>query len=266
MSNQLRTAIVAGDLDELSLLLGQNESMARQVHSWGADCAIGPCQPISFLAQARFNGCLKHIFSKEMTRMLLAYGAPVDGDVTDKETPLITAASYNEIGVARALIECGANLEATGYAVPGGTALAHAIEFGSVEIVDLLVAAGASISFLHEAAGTGHWPTTNSTDELELALALRAASLCNRLNVIDELLATGLSVNLFIKGGTPLHWAAWEAKSIAARHLISRGADPSLKDPQHHATPLEWARHRSSQCPHAHPGGHIEVIQLLENS
>jgi ankyrin repeat protein len=265
VSNQLRSALIAGDLDALSLLLGQNESIARQVHTWGADCIIGPCQPISFLAQARFNGFVKHIFSREMTRMLLASGAPVNGDAQDKETPLITAASYNEIGVARALIESGANLEATGYAVPGGTALAHAIEFGAVEIVDLLVAAGATIASFHEAAGAGHLPSTNSADELELALALRAASFCNRLNVIDRLLATGLSVNLFVKGGTPLHWVAWQANAASTRHLLTRGADPSLKDPKYHATPLEWARHRANQCPHAHPGGHSEVIQLLEN-
>ncbi len=265
MSNQLRSALVAGDLDELSLLLGQNESLARQVHSWGTDSPIGPCQPIAFLAQARFNGFVKHIFSREMTRMLLASGAPVDEDVTDKESPLITAASYNEVGVARALIESGANLEATGYAVPGGTALAHAIEFGAAEIVDLLVAAGASITSFHEAAGTGHLPTKLSPDKFELALALRAASLCNRLNVIDQLLATGLSVNLFVKGGTPLHWAAWQANAASARHLLTRGADPSLKDPQHHATPLEWARHRANQCPYANPSGHINLIQLLEN-
>jgi ankyrin repeat protein len=65
---------------------------------------------------------------------LLAAGAPVDGPPGDRETPLITAASYGDAEVARVLIEAGADLEATAApnagGVPGGTALEHAAVFG----------------------------------------------------------------------------------------------------------------------------------------
>lgn len=179
---------------------------------------------------------------------------------------MITAASYIEFEVARALINAGASLHAQGTAVPkNGTALAHAIEFGAVEIVDLLVQAGSPILSLRQAAGVGDLESrlADCQDENEKAFALRAAALCNRLAVIDEILAAGISVNRWINGGTALHWAAWEAKPAAARHLVSRGADPTLTDPNYKMTALGWARHRSRECPHAHPGGHTAVIEYL---
>lgn len=63
-----------------------------------------------------------------MAKALLAAGAPVDGRPDDRETPLITAASYGDVEVAAVLIDAGADLDATAApdagGVPGGTALA----------------------------------------------------------------------------------------------------------------------------------------------
>lgn len=264
----LRRALDEGDLAELSRLLVEDSTIAGRTHAWGFPCQIGPCQPISYLAQARFNGFVKHGRTGEMTRMLLDAGAPVDGDPSDKETLLITAASYYETAVARTLVDSGANLEAIGHAVENGTPLAHAIEFGAVEIVDLLVAAGARIRSFPEAAGAGRIEGVieSNLDGRQRAAALRAAAVCDRLQVIDELHAAGVSLNQFVNGGTVLHWAAWEAKATAARHLVSLGADVAAKDPEHDGTPLDWARHRSSECPNAHPGGHADVIRFLEST
>jgi ankyrin repeat protein len=65
---------------------------------------------------------------------LIAAGAPVEGYPDDKETPLITAASYGDAEVAKVLIEAGADLEARAApdagGVPGATALGHAAVFG----------------------------------------------------------------------------------------------------------------------------------------
>lgn len=264
----LRSVLDEGDLVELSRLLAEDSAIAGRTHAWGFPCQIGPCQPISYLAQARFNGFVKHGRAGEMTRMLLEAGAPVDGDPTDQESLLITAASYNEVSVARTLVEAGANLEAIGHAVANGTPLAHAIEFGAVEIVDLLVAAGASIRSFTEAAGAGRIDEMlePNADSSQRAAALRAAAVCDRLQVIDALHAANVPLNQLTNGGTALHWAAWEAKAAAARHLVSLGADVAHKDPEHHGTPLDWARHRSSECPNAHPGGHADVIRFLEST
>jgi ankyrin repeat protein len=228
-------------------------------------CSIGPCQPLGYLAQARFNGFVQHGKSGELAHILLRAGAPVDGELGGGETPLITAASYRELAVASALISAGANLEATGYAVQGGTALAHAIEFGAPEIVDLLTTAGARRRSIVDAAGAGDLRDMleSVTDDEERASALRAAVLCERLSVIDQLLDTGLDINRLVKGGSALHWAAWEAKAASARHLVARGADSRLRDPQYQSNALGWAEHRFAECPHAHPGGHVDVIRFL---
>ena len=257
-----------GDAEALKRLLRDNPSLVRQTIQWGPQrCKIGPCAPVQYLAQARFNAYATHNRSHELTRLLLESGAPVNGLPGDGESPLITAASYHEIGVARALVEGGADLESTGYAVPIGTALAHAVNFGAPEIVDLLVAAGARIRSLAEAAGAGLLPAgwRDSATAGDLGSALRAAAVCNRFGVIDELLAAGASIDSQSDGGTALHWAAWEAKADSARHLVQRGANPLARDPKYNLTPLGWARHRAAECPSAHPdGGHARVIEFLE--
>lgn len=264
----LRQTLDAGDASGLSRLLAEDPELASRQHKWRAGCRIGPCQPIGYLAQARFNGYTRHIESAALTRLLLAAGAPVNGNAGDGETPLITAVSYGEAAVTQALIEAGANLEATGYAVPSGTALAHAIEFGAPHLVDMLIAAGARVRTLREAAGAGDLGDQLAlvVDQEERAQALRAAALCGRLAVIDELLAAGVPVAGFISGGTALHWAAWMAQAESVRHLLARGADASLQDPAHQGTPAGWARHRVAQCPYADPAGHAAVIALLDGS
>src|SRR4051812_4763151 len=95
----------------------------------------------------------------ELARALIKAGAPVDGLPEDRETPLITAASYGDAEVARVLIEAGADLQATAApdagGVPGGTALLHAAVFGNTSVVDLLVGAGAQVPDLVLAAAAG---------------------------------------------------------------------------------------------------------------
>jgi ankyrin repeat protein len=104
---------------------------------------------------ARFHGLADHDRMVDIANALLEAGTLVDGDPGAGETPLITAVSYSELGVVQALVEAGANLEARGFAAPGETALAHAAYFGNPEAAELLVAAGARVSSLAEAAATG---------------------------------------------------------------------------------------------------------------
>ena len=56
-----------------------------------------------------------------LARALLRAGAPVDGEPGDRETPLITAASYGDAAVARVLIEEGADLEARASRTPAAS-------------------------------------------------------------------------------------------------------------------------------------------------
>jgi len=94
-----------------------------------------------------------------IARALIEAGAPVNGRPRDKETPLITAASCGDAEVAQVLIDAGADIEAVSApdsgGVPGGTALEHAAVFSMTGVVDVLVAAGAKIHSLEQAAAAG---------------------------------------------------------------------------------------------------------------
>ena len=109
-SVDLCDALDNGDATWLERLIAADPELPRRRFTWGARCGIGPCQPLGYLAQARFNGFVKHDKSGELAHLLLTAGALVDGEPGDGETPLITAASYREPRVVAALIGAGANL------------------------------------------------------------------------------------------------------------------------------------------------------------
>nr|WP_053716852.1 ankyrin repeat domain-containing protein [Saccharothrix sp. NRRL B-16348] len=114
-------------------------------------------------------------------KALIDAGAPVDGHPGDRETPLITAASYGDAEVAKVLIDAGADLDAASApdsgGVPGGTAVEHAAVFGMTDVLDLLVAAGARVDSPEMAAAAGDlsaWPPAG------LSPQCRLRSLCSR--------------------------------------------------------------------------------------
>jgi uncharacterized protein len=266
MSLTIQEVLDRGNTAELVAILESDPETARRRFSWRTPCKIGPGLALSYLAQGRFWGYTRHGQSGVMARLLLEAGCPVDGDPTDAESLLITAVSYHEPDVARALIEAGADLEKTGYEVPGGTALDHAVKFGAVEIAEQLVAAGAAVRTAFTAAGAGvdrDWADLQPGDQMQ---ALLAAAICGRLGLIDTLLRIGVNLNQFVDGATVLHWAAWEGNTQSVRHLLAYGADPSLRDKTYQMTALGWARHRASQLEDARPNSYQEVIACLAAS
>lgn len=240
----LRRAVDAGDVEGLAGLLADRPELAVARLSWaGNDDDL----PQYYVCHARFHGLAGHDRAAELMGVLLAAGAPVDGPVGCDETPLITAASYGEPEVARVLVAAGAELEATGHAVPGATALGHAVHFGQTAVVDLLVSAGARVGSPWEAAGGGDAGPALASGPQERAQALRAAAVNERLEVVDRLLTAGTPVDVEVHGATVLHWAAWEGRPRAVAHLLARGADPTRRDPAHGGTPLDWSRHRGAE-------------------
>lgn len=243
-----KSMIHKGDVDGLAKLLARFPELAREPVSscFGNDSALG------YLGVARFHNLTDHNRSGEIARLFLGIGAPPDGVSGSPEAPLITAASYGEVEMVRSLIDAGADLEATGTAVAGGTALAHAVEFGNIEVVDVLVGAGAKVHDIVEAAGAGDLDDYLKPDTPTAlrASAMRAAAICERLDVIDQLLGTGLSVDTDPESGAPdssrtvLHDAAYAGKPASVRHLLALGADPNARDPEYGSTPFGWCRHR----------------------
>lgn len=263
MSNDaLRAAIDDGDVAAVRALVNSRPAAATEDVSWddgrGAQLSSAP---IGYVALARFHGRYHHDRAGELALALLDGGAPVEGAPDARETPLVTAASYNEPEVAQALIARGADLTGKGYAAPGGSALAHATFFGNGDMAALLVAAGAPVRSLAEAVGAGrleHSQLASATPD-EHVNALRTAAVCDRPEAIDWLLDAGVDVNASnyidgADGGTALHWAAWHGKVKACRRLVQRGADPEQRDQSFNGTPLDWCRVRRARLFTPSPG------------
>ncbi len=268
-----RAVFDTGDVARLRTLLAERPALATDRMEHWCDHRLG-ADPLGYLAMLRLDSRRLGLPADlpavgAMARMLLDAGAPVEGGPGVAETPLITAASYGDAEVARVLIEAGADLDATAApwsgAVPGGTALSHAGVFGMTPVVDVLVAAGAAIRDLVDAAAAGDltgWPVAG-TPLPERIAALRMAAGHQRLTVLDQLLDAATPVDgVDEDGSTALHEAAFHGRARSVRHLLAAGADPARRDTTHQSTPLGWCRHE-----HANVGespAHEEVEAVLE--
>ena len=83
-----------------------------------------------------------------------------------------------------------------------------------------------------------------------------------RLEAIDQLVTAGTPVNQADAewGRLPLHVAAGSGRPASVRRLLGHGADPNLRDPRHHRTPLE-----ECQPPDGNPDspGHQQAAAIL---
>ncbi|MGO1977184.1 ankyrin repeat domain-containing protein, partial [Brachybacterium tyrofermentans] len=87
-------------------------------------------------------------------------------------------------------------------------------------------------------------------------LVARAAA-AGRADAIERCLGHGFGIDARTPAGlTALHEAGVRGDTGIVTLLLSRGADPELRDPQHGATPGGWAAH----------GGHDELAALLHSA
>ena len=97
--------------------------MIERARSWATADLRGWCdhcrgaRPLNYVATLRFDAPplgLSHDLSQTgaMAQLLLAAGAPVNGNPGDHETPLMTAASHDDADVARVPIAAHAQLDA----------------------------------------------------------------------------------------------------------------------------------------------------------
>ena len=240
------------DLGGLRTLIDADPALAtaRFEHFCDHDRGVAP---LSYIAMLNFDSSRLGLPNEpsgtgDVAKMLLEAGAPVEGDPADRETPLITAASYGDAEVAKALIGAGADLEAVAAAdaggVPGGTALRHAAVFGMTEVVDVLVGAGARVDSLEMAAAAGDiaaWPLGGTALQSRLR-ALVFASDHQRLDVIDQLVDAGTPIDDedATWGRQALRVAARNGRSASVRRLLDHGADPHRRDAMQNRTALDW--------------------------
>lgn len=151
VAQALVAAIHAGELGSLKELLREHPGLAaaRIVDDKG-----GSGTPLH--AAADWPGFFPH--GPEVVAMLIEAGAdpsaPVEGS-WHAETPLHWAASSDDAEVARALIDGGADIEATGASIAGGSPLDDAAGYGCWQVARLLVERGARVDRLWQAAALG---------------------------------------------------------------------------------------------------------------
>ena len=212
VATRLTAVIHAGDHDALRRLLGEQPELAsvRMIGRHGL--AGGWRTPLHAAADwpGYFPGAAGAV------ALLLAAGAdPNDDTGGDRpEAPLHWAASSDDLEVAVALIDGGADLETPGGSI--GTPLDNAIGYACWHVARLLVERGARVDTLWHAAALGRLA------RLEQLLAERPAT-------EDE-----------------VSQAFWHAcaggQRRAAEYLLARGADLNWVPDYSRGSPLDAAR------------------------
>ena len=144
-------AIHQGDLGTLeSLLAGHRELAAARIRD-----AKGGTRTLLH-AVTDWPGYFPR--GPEVIGVLIAADADPNAAVTGSwhaETPLHWAASSDDAEVAAALIDGGADLQAGGASIAGGTPLDNAVGYGCWHVARLLAARGAPVQRLWHAAALG---------------------------------------------------------------------------------------------------------------
>ncbi|MHB1583866.1 MAG: ankyrin repeat domain-containing protein [Acidimicrobiales bacterium] len=144
-------AVRRGDVATLASLLDERPELARsRIRDAGGGTAT--------LLHAATDWPGYHPNGAEVVRLLVAAGADPDAPVSGSshaETPLHWAASSDDLEVAAALVDCGADIEATGGSIGGGTPLDDAVGYGCWHVARLLVERGARVDGLWKAAALG---------------------------------------------------------------------------------------------------------------
>jgi hypothetical protein len=227
-ATELELAVHGGDIDTIRRLLAEDPRLARAglvdrkggfrtllhlVADWPCYFPNGP-QIVHLLIQAGADPSFRH-----STRC--------------DETALHWAASSDDVDVAAALIDGGADINVPGGSI--GTPLANAVGYGCWHVARLLVARGARIGSLWEAAGLGDQaavdeflaadppPASSEVDE-----AFYQACHGGQRRMAEYLLAQGANINTIpeYSNETPLQAAGGTdtRRQILVDWLKERGA------------------------------------------
>jgi ankyrin repeat protein len=192
LAQRLTEAIRAGDLAGLAELLAAHPALAGE--RFGDECASRTALHLATDWPGNFPAVARTI------ALLVAAGAPVNGRFGGRheETPLHWAASCDDVTALDALVAAGADLEALGAVLTGGTPLSDAVVFAQWKAARRLVALGATMTV---------WQAAALGDTAEMERLLDAAP-----HSRDEL--------------TNAVWHACRAGRVgAAQSLVGRGAD-----------------------------------------
>jgi ankyrin repeat protein len=169
---------------------------------------------------------------------LVAAGADVDARFVGPhtETPLHWAASSDDVEVLDALVDAGADLEAPGAVLGGGTPLADAVGFGQWRAARRLLERGARTT-LWQAAALGlldrveaHLTAAEPPSPDEVTHAFWQACHGGQRQVAEYLLDRGADLNwVGWNDRTPLDIAAAQGADELVEWLRSQGARPAAE-------------------------------------
>jgi uncharacterized protein len=232
-------AIRRGELDSLRHRLGQTPGLATATITRRA-CSNSPAFSYPLIGAATdWPGHFPNISAT--IGLLVAAGADVNARAAGphRETPLHGAASSDDLEALDALLDAGADIEAPGAVIAGGTALDDAVAFAQWQAARRLVQRGARTAVWHAAA-----------------LGL--------LDRVEEYFASGMPAAPYPWGArdatlprdvTVAFWCACHGgQRLTAEHLLARGAELSWVSTWDGLTPLAAARR----------SGASDVVEWLE--
>jgi uncharacterized protein len=169
---------------------------------------------------------------------LIAHGAEVNAEFIGdhSETPLHWAASSDDVRAIDALLDHGANIEASGGVIGGGTPLADAVGFGQWAAAHRLVERGASTSLWQAAAlglmtrVEGFFASGPPLTPNEITNAFWSACHGGRTTAAEYLLERGADLNwVGYDGLAPLDAAVRSGARELVEWLRDRGARSAKK-------------------------------------
>ncbi len=224
-------AVHRGDVDALRRMLDEQPGLAT------AYIGEHPDGMSRTLLHAATDWPGHYLNNAATVAALIDAGADVNARFTGPhtETPLHWAASSDDVEVLDVLLDAGADIEAPGAVIAGGTPLSDAVAFAQWAAARRLVERGARTP-LREAAGLGLLDRVEaycaadpppSPDDLTQALWYAAHG--GQQDVAAFLLERGADLNwvAFWDGTTPLDAAARNEMSGMVDWLRARGAVPA---------------------------------------
>jgi ankyrin repeat protein len=223
------TAIRTGDLATLQRLLTDNPGLAAS-RLGGIAKGRTPLHVVADWPGYFPNG-------PQVVRMLIEAGADPNARGSDQpgsETPLHWAASSDDVDVACALIDGGANVEAPDGSI--GTPLDNAIGYGCWHVARLLVQRGAKVDKLWHASALG------ILDRLEDLLRGQAGAECEAVSQAFWHACAARqrrAAELLLNRGADLNWVPVYAKGTPVDAASGRGTRQD--------NVIKWLRDRGAQ-------------------